>query len=726
MNEKKIITLLNKFQKTGKGTASRYQGFQHKDGYITGTNGCLLGRCKSTYPVQFEGQVLGRTGENKGTSYPDVLEILKPAKENVCGTIAIDYERMKQILGFFDLYKKSHGHAYIAIHNGGTELYFNCEYLQAYIRMTKYYGIKKMSFTKVCTLPSLYSKSKDGSEFLLTSNPNYATNIIGSYENGISREVMDEVRDGFAEERDRLQDDMGAGLKDNRDDIARMEKNLKLLEKIRKKTPAPIEIPEDTTAQETETPEAAELPDEENGDFSEENGDMQGKDTRKTVKNEDDGLTEEERLDGTTADRITRRMLARLRENENNKAKGIRPWQIIKRHPMPLDDIAKDDREDYRIYLRPYEGVDFKNITEKDISGAEAVRTYTGLMAHCGENTESTLALQIRHREKGVVSEWFWADERGVARAATDGPADPGLAGLVAFKERSRKKRYHGKIIDVETIAPSLREAIISETGDHAKSLLLHLGIAGITDWQGFGSKEGIYRLRDELRSTCAPSSAKTYMAVIKGFLARHDEERGVCTDYRSILKNKADKPVKTWLTKDDLRKVEECEGLSELEKLVRARFLIGAYSGMRISDAMEVSETNVSRGMLTYVSKKTGTEATVPCPKKVLDLISYVRENDREMSLVTYNNTIRDICRKAGIETKVKTRHGGKMSEGPKWQFVSSHTARISFATNLANAGVPLIQLAGMMGHSSTQMTERYIVSKSVRLSERAMAYFA
>ena len=455
MNEKKIITLLNKFQKTGKGTASRYQGFQHKDGYITGTNGCLLGRCKSTYPVQFEGQVLGRTGENKGTSYPDVLEILKPAKENVCGTIAIDYERMKQILGFFDLYKKSHGHAYIVIHNGGTELYFNCEYLQAYIRMTKYYGIKKMSFTKVGTLPCLYPKSKDGSEFLLTSNPNYATNIIGSYENGISREVMDEVRDGFAEERDRLQDDMGAGLKDNRDDIARMEKNLKLLEKIRKKTPAPIEIPEDTT----ETPEAAELPDEENGDFSEENGDMQEKDTRKAVKDEDDGLTEEERLDGTTADRITRRMLARLRENENNKAKGIRPWQIIKRHPMPLDDIAKDDREDYRIYLRLYEGVDFKNITEKDISGAEAVRTYTGLMAHCGENTESTLALQIRHREKGVVSEWFWADERGVARAATDGPADPGLAGLVAFKERSRKKRYHGKIIDVETIAPSLREA---------------------------------------------------------------------------------------------------------------------------------------------------------------------------------------------------------------------------------------------------------------------------
>lgn len=723
MNEKKIITLLNKFQKAGKGTASRYAGFQHKDGYITGTNGWLLGRCKSTYPEQFEGQVLGRTGENKGTSYPDVLEILKPAKENVCGTIAIDYERMKQILGFFDLYKKSHGLAYIAIHNGGMELYFNCEHLQAYMRMTKYYGIKKMSFTKINALPCLYSRSKDGSEFLLTSNPNYATNIIGSYENGIYREVMDEVRDGFAEERDRLQDEMGAGLKDNRDDIARMEKNLKLIEEIQKNAPAPIEIPEDTT----ETPEAAELPDEENGgeDFSEENDDMPEKDTRKTVKNEDDGLTEEERLDGTTADRITRRMLARLQENENSKAKEVRPWQTIKRHPMPLADIEKDDGEYYRIYLRPYEGMDFKNITEKDISGAEAVRTYMGLMAQCDENTETTLALQIRQKEKGIVSEWYWADERGQTRGDVDRQIEPELAKLVAFKERSRKKRYHGKIIDVETIAPSLREAIISETGDHAKSLLLHLGIAGITDWQGFGSKEGIYRLRDELRSTCAPSSAKTYMAVIKGFLARHDEERGVCTDYRSILKNKADKPVKTWLTKDDLRKVEECEGLSELEKLVRARFLIGAYSGMRISDAMEVSETNVSRGMLTYVSKKTGTEATVPCPKKVLDLISYVRENDREMSLVTYNNTIRDICRKAGIETKVKTRHGGKMSEGPKWQFVSSHTARISFATNLANAGVPLIQLAGMMGHSSTQMTERYIVSKSVRLSERAMAYF-
>ncbi len=204
------------------------------------------------------------------------------------------------------------------------------------------------------------------------------------------------------------------------------------------------------------------------------------------------------------------------------------------------------------------------------------------------------------------------------------------------------------------------------------------------------------------------------------------DEERGVCKDYRRILKNKADKAVRTYLTKGELQRVERCEILTERERLVRARFLIGAYTGMRISDAMEVSTSNVSHGMITYVAKKTGTEATVPCPRKVLDLIAYVKANDCEMSLMTYNKVLRIVCMKSGVNSTVKIHLGGETQEGPKWKFVSSHTARISFATNLANAGVPLIQLAGMMGHTSTQMTERYIANKSVQLSDSAMEYFA
>ena len=51
--------------------------------------------------------------------------------------------------------------------------------------------------------------------------------------------------------------------------------------------------------------------------------------------------------------------------------------------------------------------------------------------------------------------------------------------------------------------------------------------------------------------------------------------------------------------------------------------------------------------------------------------------------------------------------------------RFISSHTGRRSFATNLSKKGVPLEQIAVMMGHTSNgkpniQMTMRYIVGKT------------
>ena len=60
-----------------------------------------------------------------------------------------------------------------------------------------------------------------------------------------------------------------------------------------------------------------------------------------------------------------------------------------------------------------------------------------------------------------------------------------------------------------------------------------------------------------------------------------------------------------------------------------------------------------------------------------------------------------------------------GKEETGKKYRFVSSHTGRRSFATNLSKKGVPLEQIAVMMGHTSNgmpniQMTQRYIVGKT------------
>lgn len=95
------------------------------------------------------------------------------------------------------------------------------------------------------------------------------------------------------------------------------------------------------------------------------------------------------------------------------------------------------------------------------------------------------------------------------------------------------------------------------------------------------------------------------------------------------------------------------------------------------------------------------------------------------EVSDPTFNNNIRNICRKTGITEAVKIFKAGKEVEGEKWEFVSSHTARRSFATNLYLRGADLYSISQMMGHASVEMTQNYLCCGLREQSAQVMEYF-
>ena len=95
------------------------------------------------------------------------------------------------------------------------------------------------------------------------------------------------------------------------------------------------------------------------------------------------------------------------------------------------------------------------------------------------------------------------------------------------------------------------------------------------------------------------------------------------------------------------------------------------------------------------------------------------------DFSLTMYNRMIKIICKEAGVSAESSIYKAGKKQTGPKWQFVSSHTARRSFATNLYLAGCDLYTISRMMGHTSVDMTERYICCGLRELDSRVMRYF-
>lgn len=83
-------------------------------------------------------------------------------------------------------------------------------------------------------------------------------------------------------------------------------------------------------------------------------------------------------------------------------------------------------------------------------------------------------------------------------------------------------------------------------------------------------------------------------------------------------------------------------------------------------------------------------------------------------MSEQKLNKHIKELCRMAGIRQKVEvsiTRGTGvERTIKEKWEMVSTHTARRSFATNAYKAGVPSLAIMQVTGHTTEKSFLKYI----------------
>lgn len=271
----------------------------------------------------------------------------------------------------------------------------------------------------------------------------------------------------------------------------------------------------------------------------------------------------------------------------------------------------------------------------------------------------------------------------------------------------------------------TLYEEIQRHGGKAAPCLVKHLKAAGITDWNEL-TRANLYALRDELRESVAPNSAKFYLAAIRAILARFEDEIALPKDWRSAFQSKAEKPVKTFLTPKEIEAFARVTPRNERDRYVQAAFLCGCWTGARISDIVDFSALNIVNGMLTYVSKKTGIQSIIPVKSGLEKYIAIVQKYDGEVCLMTYNRIVRELARRAGISQEVKIHKAGKTRVVKKWEALSSHSARISAASNLAMLGVPMNDLKNILGHTSIAMSERYVVPSEAKLSPIAMKYFS
>lgn len=148
--------------------------------------------------------------------------------------------------------------------------------------------------------------------------------------------------------------------------------------------------------------------------------------------------------------------------------------------------------------------------------------------------------------------------------------------------------------------------------------------------------------------------------------------------------------------------------------ELVRNRFLIGAFSGMRVSDFSRFSEANIVDGMITMRTRKTDTPIAIPLHPVIKKILESDFDLSKTISDQHMNIYIKRLAKMAGIDEKVTIceHRGGEVKEIriEKYALISTHTARRSFATHLQRSKIPLSSISMALGHKKVTTTMRYL----------------
>ena len=154
----------------------------------------------------------------------------------------------------------------------------------------------------------------------------------------------------------------------------------------------------------------------------------------------------------------------------------------------------------------------------------------------------------------------------------------------------------------------------------------------------------------------------------------------------------------------------------------VRDLFLLGCYTGLRFSDFSKIQTNNIDEELKIIELKTQKTNQTVTIP--ILPMTDKILTKYKKMGQYSipkcksnqkFNQDLKIIAKKLqclntaihketylnGIKTQI---------EVPKWQLVTTHTARRSFASNMIKLGFSSQSIMQITGHKTESSFQKYV----------------
>jgi len=184
------------------------------------------------------------------------------------------------------------------------------------------------------------------------------------------------------------------------------------------------------------------------------------------------------------------------------------------------------------------------------------------------------------------------------------------------------------------------------------------------------------------------------------------------CLELRQKVKSKYE--IVT-LTEEEITLLKDVR-LNKALAIIRDCFLFQLYTGQRFSDMQQLSPEQIFERTWKFQSIKTGKKMYVPMVgwgEAAFDIALCYDFRFPKYASQYFNRALKKICKTAEINEPVSLKrfNGSKAItiKKPKYEFVSSHTARRSCVSQLLAKGVPPTIVMKLTGHSSIQTMMRY-----------------
>jgi integrase len=233
------------------------------------------------------------------------------------------------------------------------------------------------------------------------------------------------------------------------------------------------------------------------------------------------------------------------------------------------------------------------------------------------------------------------------------------------------------------------------------------------------------------------------YVDDIKQFCKDAELKRNIVSNEYQLkaFYSPSNKTQDTYLKESEIIKIFEFDFTNDYLDNARDWLIIGLRTGLRISDFIPLTPKDIIDGFIEISTKKTDFPVIIPLHSNVIEILNKRAGNfPRVISDQKFNEYVKIVAKNSGLTEIVS---GGKITEKtveingikekihrkvisdyPKYELVSSHICRRSFATNLYGR-LDTLTIMKITGHSTEKQFLGYIKVTPKEYAQKLKAYW-